>query len=125
MSGIKLFSEYLVIPFLFLFLSTLFVVTSLNVSTLCIKEERLTFLKIKKTLKDASNCLSSWVGEDCCYWKGIECDNQTGHVLKLHLRYSQICSTTNKLPLGGKISPSLTDLKHLSHLDLRDRKSVV
>nr|KYP36367.1 LRR receptor-like serine/threonine-protein kinase GSO2 [Cajanus cajan] len=120
MAGIKLFSEYLVIPFLFLFLSTLFVVTSLNVSTLCIKEERLTLLKIKKNLKDASNCLSSWVGEDCCYWKGIECDNQTGHVLKLHLRYSQICSTTNKLPLGGKISPSLTDLKHLSHLDLSD-----
>ncbi|KAL2341066.1 hypothetical protein Fmac_009006 [Flemingia macrophylla] len=50
-------------------------------------KKRVALLKIKKDLKDPpANCLSSSVGEDCCYWQGIECDNQTGHILKLHIR---------------------------------------
>ncbi|RDX82637.1 LRR receptor-like serine/threonine-protein kinase ERL1, partial [Mucuna pruriens] len=78
--------------------------------------KRVALLKIKKDIKDPANCLSSCVGKDCCNWIGIECDNQTGHVLKLHLGSKQICTTTtNKFtwfPLGGEINPSLTDLKH-------------
>ncbi|AES64030.1 LRR receptor-like kinase family protein [Medicago truncatula] len=115
--------EYFVISLFFLFASTQYVVSSNNVSTLCIKEERVALLKIKKDLKDPSNCLSSWVGEDCCNWKGIQCNNQTGHVLKLKLRPYLICIKTVSIfslsPFGGKINPSLADLKHLSHLDLR------
>ncbi|KAL2341047.1 hypothetical protein Fmac_008987 [Flemingia macrophylla] len=118
MAGIKPFLEYFFIPLFFLLLSNLYAVTSPNVSTLCNKEERLALFKIKNDLKDPSKCLSSWVGEDCCYWRGIECDNQTGYVLKLHLQYPQICTNTSKLRLGGEINPSLTNLKHLSHLDL-------
>ncbi|CAJ2658757.1 unnamed protein product [Trifolium pratense] len=128
MANTKIF-EYYVIALLFLYTSTQYVVTSLNVSTLCIKEERVALLKVKKDLKDPANCLSSWVGEDCCNWKGIQCDNQTGHVLKLKLRYYQICNkntislslspfSSNHHPLSGEINPSITDLKHLSHLDL-------
>ncbi|AES64029.1 LRR receptor-like kinase [Medicago truncatula] len=117
----KIFA-YFVIALFFLFASTQYLVTSLNVSTLCIKEERVALLKIKKDLKDPSNCLSSWVGEDCCNWKGIECDNQTGHVQKFELRRYLICTKTINIlsspSFGGKINPSLADLKHLSHLDL-------
>jgi hypothetical protein len=86
------------------------------------KEERVALLKIKNDLKDPSNCLSSWVGEDCCDWKGIQCDNKTGHVLKFELKPYLICNKTVSIfslsPFGGKINPSLADLKHLSHLDL-------
>jgi Leucine-rich repeat (LRR) protein len=129
MANTKIFGYY-VIALLFLYSSTQYTVTSLNVSTLCIKEEREALLKIKKDLKDPSNCLSSWIGEDCCKWKGIQCDNQTGHVLKLKLRYYDICNVNifssllpllkplSKPPLSGEINPSITDLKHLSHLDL-------
>ena len=118
----KIFA-YFVIALLFLFASNQYLVTSLNVSTLCIKEERVALLKIKKDLNDPSNCLSSWVGKDCCNWKGIECDNKTGHVLKFKLKPYLICNKTASIssqsPFGGKINPSLADLKHLSHLDLR------
>jgi len=113
---------YFVIALIFLFASTQYLVTSLNISTLCIKEERLALLKIKKDLNDPSNCLSSWVGEDCSNWKGIECDSQTGHVLKFKLQRYLICNKTASIfslsPFGGKINPSLADLKRLSHLDL-------
>jgi Leucine-rich repeat (LRR) protein len=89
-----------------------------NVSTLCIKEKREALLKIKKKdLKVPPNFLSSWIGKDFCNWKGIECDNQTGNILKLDLRY--ICLDLWSLSvLGGKINPALSNLKHLSYLDL-------
>lgn len=120
MASTKIVFGSFVIPLLFLFASTPCVVTSLSVSTLCIKEERVALLKIKEYLKDPANCLSSWVGKDCCNWTGIECDNQTGHVLKLDLQNSHICTDifSSWSPLGGEINPSLTHLKHLSHLDL-------
>ncbi|CAJ2658754.1 unnamed protein product [Trifolium pratense] len=121
MENTKLF-RYYVIALLFLFTSTQYVVTSLNVSTLCIKEERVALLKVKKDLKDPSNCLSSWIGEDCCNCKGIQCHNQTGHVLKFELNPYLICNRTLSIfslsSFGGEINPSLADLKHLSHLDL-------
>ncbi|GAU35559.1 hypothetical protein TSUD_384070 [Trifolium subterraneum] len=119
MASTKIIIRYYLIPLLFLFASTQCEVTSLNVSTLCIKEERVALLKIKKDLNDPSNCLSSWVGEDCCNWIGIQCHNQTGNILKLDLQHSHICTNVLSLSrLGGKINPSLADLKHLSHLDL-------
>ena len=119
MANSKVVFGYIVIPLFFLFATTQFVVTSLNVSTLCIKEERMALLKIKKDLNDTSNCLSSWVGKDCCNWNGIECDNRTGNIFKLDLGHSNICTgVLSSSPLGGKLNPSLVDLKHLSHLDL-------
>ncbi|KAF5195512.1 Receptor-like protein eix1, partial [Thalictrum thalictroides] len=33
-----------------------------------------------------SNRLSSWVGQDCCTWIGVECNNITGHVVKLDVK---------------------------------------
>jgi len=120
MASTKIMIGHIVIPLFFLFASTQCEVKSLNVSTLCIKEERIALLNVKKDLNDPYNCLSSWVGKDCCNWIGIQCDNQTGNILKLDLQLNSICITDAFLqsPLGGKINPSLVDLKHLSHLDL-------
>nr|GEY64318.1 leucine-rich repeat protein [Tanacetum cinerariifolium] len=35
---------------------------------------------------DASDMLSSWVGNDCCKWERVHCDKVTGKVDSLHLR---------------------------------------
>jgi len=96
-------------------------------------------LSFKEGLTDPSGRLSSWVGEDCCNWTGIGCDNSTGHVVKLDFKNSlpviefeyeviefeyedyldEKVKAYEKSCLGGKISPSLLNLKHLSYLDLR------
>ncbi|KAF5733583.1 putative serine-threonine protein kinase plant-type [Tripterygium wilfordii] len=88
--------------------------------------EREALLAFKEGLTDPSGRLSFWVGADCCNWRGIGCDNQTGQVNKLDLRnpfqfinggvadpdaYKRSC-------LGGKIDASLLRLRDLNHLDL-------
>ncbi|CAL9204402.1 unnamed protein product, partial [Musa hybrid cultivar] len=90
-------------------------------------------MEFKQRVRDPSHRLSSWVGEDCCSWKGIRCSNVTGHVIELHLRNrhrSDVsymgCSETNfddddvgcRWALHGGITPSLLSLQHLNHLDL-------
>ncbi|XP_059669981.1 receptor-like protein EIX1 [Cornus florida] len=89
--------------------------------TSCVKIEKEALLKFKGGLTDPSGRLSSWVGENCCQWSGIRCDNETGHVIKLNLHNSFPDSfdgdgTTHHL--GGEINPSLLDLKYLNYLDL-------
>uniref|UniRef100_A0A7N2LMD5 Leucine-rich repeat-containing N-terminal plant-type domain-containing protein n=1 Tax=Quercus lobata TaxID=97700 RepID=A0A7N2LMD5_QUELO len=75
----------------------------------CIHTEREALLSFKNGLTDPSGRLSSWVSEDCCQWRGIECNNKSYHVTKLDLRNAG---------LGGKINASLIHLKHLNYLDL-------
>ncbi|KAG5558240.1 hypothetical protein RHGRI_008242 [Rhododendron griersonianum] len=95
----------------------------------CFQNERDALLIFKQDLKDASNRLSSWdIGEDCCKWTGVVCDNFTGHVRKIRLRstsyeeyfgnYADYEAYRRYHHLGGKINPSLLDLKHLQYLDL-------
>ncbi|KAL2336496.1 hypothetical protein Fmac_010942 [Flemingia macrophylla] len=103
-------SRYFIIHLLVLLVLTTYVVRSLDANTLCINEEREALLKIKKDLKDPANYLSLWDGMNCCNWAGIECDNQTGHVLNLDFHFAP--------NIGGEINPSISDLKYLKHLDL-------
>ncbi|KAL7197093.1 hypothetical protein ACSBR1_037002 [Camellia fascicularis] len=90
--------------------------TNASGSTQCTEFERTALIKFKEGLIDPSMKLFSWVGDDCCSWKGISCNKQTGNVEMLDLKntgdvYGSSC-------LGGEISSSLLDLKHLSYLDL-------
>ncbi|PPR83031.1 hypothetical protein GOBAR_AA37686 [Gossypium barbadense] len=98
-------------PFRLLISAICFSICDANSNLLCIQSERQALLKFKNHLIDPSNRLSSWVeGGDCCKWIGVVCHNSTGHIHQLHLA-----------PLsepGGKINPSLLELKHLSSLDL-------
>ncbi|XP_022760163.1 LRR receptor-like serine/threonine-protein kinase FLS2 [Durio zibethinus] len=100
-----------------------------NSNVLCIESEGQALLKFKQDLIDQSNRLSSWVeGEDCCEWVGVFCNNLTGHVKELHLGLLSRGPDADepvaewdaylRSKLGGKINPSLIELKHISFLDL-------
>ncbi|KAH6824285.1 hypothetical protein C2S53_011782 [Perilla frutescens var. hirtella] len=70
--------------------------------------EKQSLLTLKNSLQDPDHELSSWDGEvSCCSWKGVVCNNSTGHVHELHLH-----------GLKGPINPSLHNLKYLRYLDL-------
>ena len=80
----------------------------------CRERERQALLHFKQgVVHDDNGVLSSWGnGEDkrdCCKWRGVECNNQTGHVIGLDLHGQG---------LGGRIDPSLAELQHLKHLNL-------
>ncbi|KAL4618782.1 hypothetical protein ACB092_06G034800 [Castanea dentata] len=100
----------------------------------CIQSEQQALLRFKKDLTDPLNRLASWAGDgDCCQWVGVVCNNVTGHVQGLHLgsfppplieffsidpQYEAAIQSYSKSMFGGKINPSLLDLKHLFYLDL-------
>ncbi|XP_050230934.2 receptor-like protein EIX2 [Mercurialis annua] len=89
----------------------------------CIPGEREALLQFKNELTDPSNRLASWIHDsDCCRWSGVVCHNVTGNVLELHVT-SNFSLDEDLLygtisVFGGKINPSLLNLKHLKYLDL-------
>ncbi|MQM21103.1 hypothetical protein Taro_054137, partial [Colocasia esculenta] len=91
----------------------------------CIDRERKALLAVRADVWDAP--FSSWEkinGDDCCLWEGVECDNQTGHVIKLDLRrprpsVNDDYSYYDDEPVGySEVSPSLLNLTRLRYLDL-------
>ena len=124
MASIKILLRNLAIPLFLLFTSTLFEIYGAHGNILCFEKERVALLNVKKSLNDTSGCLSSWVGEDCCKWNGVRCNNQTGHVVKLHLNRLNFIYNNGSImtcswsPLRGELNPSLVDLKYLNYLDL-------
>ncbi|XP_074284251.1 receptor-like protein EIX2 [Silene latifolia] len=105
----------------------------------CKKHELEALLKFKQSFtKDPLNRLTSWVGEDCCQWHGVTCDNITNNVVKLNLRampphynyfdddygYDDnldniICMPNDDVSMvSSGISPALLELKLLTYLDL-------
>ncbi|XP_055822626.1 receptor-like protein EIX1 [Solanum dulcamara] len=108
-------------------LSLLFLETSFGLTgnkTLCLDKERDALLEFKRGLIDFFDHLSTWGDEEdkqeCCKWKGIECDRRTGHVTVLDLHNEFTCSTSACFAprLTGKLSPSLLELEYLNFLDL-------
>jgi len=103
-------------------LTCLFTHAGGNPNVLCRKGEREALLTFKQGIIDPSNLFSSWIGEECCMWKGIGCDNVTGNVIQLNLRNPYDPNTEYEAfglsQLGGHISDSLLGLKHLHYLDL-------
>ena len=88
----------------------------------CIEGERQALLKFKRGLVDDYGLLSLWGDEqderDCCRWRGVRCNNRSGHVIMLRLPAPPIDEYGNYQSLRGEISPSLLELEHLNHLDL-------
>ena len=87
----------------------------------CLEVEKEALLKFKQGLTDPSGQLSSWVGEDCCKWRGVSCYNKTGRVIKLKLGNpfpNSLEGNGTVSELGGEINPSLLNLKYLNYLDL-------
>ncbi|XP_043817978.1 receptor-like protein EIX2 [Manihot esculenta] len=86
-----------------------------NFNGSCIKTEREALVKFKSSLLNNSNSLPSWVGDDCCRWDGVTCDDINGHVVKLVLSRASIM---------GNISLHLGNLSNLHYLDLSLNRSL-
>ncbi|CAN6709033.1 unnamed protein product [Malus baccata var. baccata] len=117
-ASIQLFSLIILSGFLF-FETTKLGFCSADRNVGCKETERKALLELKAGLTDHSGRLSSWVGEDCCKWRGVGCNNVTGRVTTLNLRNEFSDGEDGTLlAFGGEINPSLLVLKDLIHLDL-------
>ncbi|QCD93831.1 LRR receptor-like serine/threonine-protein kinase FLS2 [Vigna unguiculata] len=101
---------------------------------MCVETEKQALLKLKEGFIHGMELLSSWNGDDCCKWKGVSCNNLTGHVTSLHLKFSNFTAVedlnylvdempemeffTRSTNLAGKIDSSICELQHLTFLDL-------
>ena len=127
-----LFLTFLIIPLPHFFI---FCTGHTHSEVRCIDSERHALLNFKKDLIDPSNRLFSWtVDGDCCHWVGVVCHNLTAHVQQLHLRsvppdwdaWDGVITADQYFAaeeyeqsmFGGKLNPSLLDLKHLNYFDL-------
>ncbi|XP_054814351.1 receptor-like protein EIX1 [Prosopis cineraria] len=81
----------------------------------CVEEERHALLKFRDNFDHYSRHVLVWEGKQCCRWKGVKCDGITGHVVRIDLSPKTIHNCTLSCEA---MSPSLLELKHLSHLDL-------
>ena len=85
-----------------------------------VQSERRALIDFKSGLTDPNNRLSSWKGNNYCYWHGVGCENGTGFVVSINLRnpYPIENDIQSYMNLSGVISPSLIKLKYLKYLDL-------
>ncbi|KEH29514.1 putative non-specific serine/threonine protein kinase [Medicago truncatula] len=82
----------------------------------CLASDHEALVDFKNGLEDSHNRLSSWRNTNCCQWRGIYCDNNTGAVISIDLHNPHPPSFDWKL--SGELRPSLMKLKSLRHLDL-------
>ncbi|OMP12657.1 hypothetical protein COLO4_02910 [Corchorus olitorius] len=91
--------QILVLIFLLLLTKSIFLEAAVSKSNSgnigrCIEKERKALLEFKTSLNDPSGYLSSWVGQDCCNWTFVSCNNKTGNVLRLDLAWLNLCIST-------------------------------
>ncbi|KAL4645134.1 hypothetical protein ACB092_02G214200, partial [Castanea dentata] len=87
---------------------------SLSGAIRCMDSEHDALLTFKGGFRSGLDRFSSWKAEeDCCKWRGVGCDNVSGHVTNLDLR-----SPDSSNILRGEINRSLLDLPYLRYLDL-------
>ncbi|KAI3455369.1 hypothetical protein Pfo_012032 [Paulownia fortunei] len=84
-----------------------------NLPVLCIESERAALLEFIQGFNPSARFASWMVEEDCCKWKGVACNNRTGHVNALDLG-----SPNSTDYLQGEVRDSLLGLPYLTHLDL-------
>ncbi|KAF6147333.1 hypothetical protein GIB67_002352 [Kingdonia uniflora] len=121
-------SKFLAVLLVFSFITKIhFTSSDEGANMFCSTREKHALLTFKQGLTDPSHRLSSWVGDNCCTWEGVGCDNRTDSVVRLDLKnpnddyddYSDEEYEANKMAkLGGEINSSLLELKHLKSLDL-------
>jgi hypothetical protein len=79
----------------------------------CIERERQALLKFKEDLIDNFGILSTWGSEeekrDCCKWRGVGCNNRTGHVTHLDLSGFNLSQTIDWLQVPNRL-PRLHEL---------------
>ncbi|GFS30238.1 hypothetical protein Acr_00g0010900 [Actinidia rufa] len=70
----------------------------------CTEREKQALLQFKEDVKDHDSVLSSWGSEedkrDCCKWRGVRCNNRTGHVTKIDLSSSYLSGKLLHLRAG-------------------------
>ncbi|GFS30807.1 hypothetical protein Acr_00g0014220 [Actinidia rufa] len=74
----------------------------------CYETEKKALLKFKGGLTDPLGQLSSWVGENCCTWRGVRCNSRTGNVIKLKLR-NQFPDSYDSNGIAGGLGGGLTE----------------
>ncbi|KAF7820485.1 receptor-like protein EIX2 [Senna tora] len=96
-----------------------------NLNIQCNQRDLHSLQNFKQRAIDPSSFLSSWTyAQDCCKWKGVQCNNITGRVTELSLPCLVVLSTysasedKSKCLTGELDLQSLLDLESLTHLDL-------
>lgn len=90
----------------------------------CKESERSALLKLKRGITNepaaATNPFTSWTPDqekDCCKWRGVECNNLTGDVVRLNLGTNCVWGFSVKQN-SSTLDLALTKLTRLQHLDL-------
>ncbi|XP_010260539.1 PREDICTED: receptor-like protein 12 [Nelumbo nucifera] len=87
----------------------------------CVEEERRALLQLRDSFNFPNgHALSYWVGDDCCKWKGVECDlfSSTSRVISIDISYERQSEQGTWYPNATLF----TEFKQLQTLDLSGNK---